>query len=359
MTTFAHRMTRFPHPRHRRWRPVLALAVAATALSLTSSLATSPAGAQFTHYAYVTAQYPDFGGDEDLDYPLEGVDVCVFDGAGFETCGITDFDGEWVAVLPDGGAYGITFSDPEGRILDHSDDFTVGFFIFGVYYNFEFLTLTGSVACDGVQATHWGSPGPDSLALTTGNDVVQLFDGNDTVNGLAGDDRICGGPGKDRIRGGDGLDIIHGGDDVDKLWGDDGIDVIYGGGGSDRIWGGRAGDVIHAGSGSDRVWGGIGNDQLYGMGGQDRMWGEDGVDILQGNSQSDQLYGGAGNDTLRGAKGKDLIYGESGDDQMYGGDNTDLLFGGVGEDYANGQKGKDRPRIPDVSGCWAETTVSC
>lgn len=336
----------------------VALAVAALTALLASSLAVPAADAQFTHFAYVTVQYPD-PEIADTDYRLQGVSVCVTDGQAFETCGTTDADGEWTAVLPDAGDYGITFRDDQGRILDANHEFSVGFFIFGSYYNFEFLTLTGAPACDGQQATHWGTPGRDTPALTNGDDVVQLFAGNDVVSGLEGDDLICGGPGKDRINAGPGEDHIYGGTESDRIWGEDGADLIYGGGGSDQIWGGRANDVIYAGSGADRVRGGIGNDQLFGMGGQDRMWGDEGNDTMQGNSQSDLLYGGPGNDTLRGSKGRDRLYGEAGDDDLFGGFNTDLLVGGTGDDYANGQEGKDRPRVADVSGCWAEVQLSC
>lgn len=127
--------------------------------------------------------------------------------------------------------------------------------------------------------------------------------------------------------------------------------------GSDKLYGFGGNDTIFGRSGTDRMWGG--DDILNGMGGQDTMWGELGNDTMQGNDQSDMMRGGDGNDTIRGTKGKDLLYGEIGNDALFGGDNTDYLEGGPGTDAANGQAGMDNPLVVDISGCDAETQVSC
>lgn len=213
--------------------------------------------------------------------------------------------------------------------------------------------------CDGTVATIDMNTNGGNGSGTAGDDVILGTAGDDVIYGNGGNDKICAGAGRDRVRGGDGDDIIHGGSEVDKIWGDAGNDVIYGDGGSDRIRAGSGADIVWAGSGADRVWGGSGNDTLNGMGGQDTMWGEDGMDILQGNFQSDWLYGGADNDTILGAGGKDKLFGGYGDDELLGGDNTDFLDGGPGTDIANGGRGKDNPLVPNVSGCLAETTISC
>lgn len=194
---------------------------------------------------------------------------------------------------------------------------------------------------------------------TGGDDVILGTPGDDVIRGYGGNDTICGEAGRDYIYAGGDEDVVYGGDDIDRIWGDAGHDVIYGDGGSDRIRGGSGSDTVHAGSGADRVWGGPGHDTLNGMGGQDRMWGEDGNDTMQGNHQSDWLYGGPGNDGIYAAAGKDKIYGEGGNDDMNGGENTDYLDGGPGTDVANGGRGKDNPVVANVSGCIAETRISC
>lgn len=176
---------------------------------------------------------------------------------------------------------------------------------------------------------------------TSGPDVILGTDAVDYIYGFGGDDIICGGAGIDRIFGGDGNDLI------------------FGEGGSDRIYGEAGADVIWAGSGADRVSGGTGDDTLFGQGGQDFMWGDDGNDTMQGNFQTDNMWGGSGDDQLAGAAGKDKLYGEAGNDQLFGGDNTDYLDGGDGMDVANGQRGGDNPLLADVSGCVAETKISC
>lgn len=194
---------------------------------------------------------------------------------------------------------------------------------------------------------------------TEGDDVILGTPGDDVIRGYGGNDKICAGAGRDIVRGGGGDDRIFGGSEIDKIWGDAGHDVIHGDGGSDRIRGGSGSDTIWAGSGADRVWGGPGHDQLNGMGGQDFMWGDAGNDTIQGNFQTDRLHGGDDNDAIYGAGGKDKIYGDGGDDQLFGGDNTDYLDGGAGTDLANGGRGKDNPLVADVSGCVAETRISC
>ena len=47
------------------------------------------------------------------------------------------------------------------------------------------------------------------------------------------------------------------------------------------------------------------------------------------------------------------------DDVMQGNQQSDIINGGDGDDLANGQAGKDNPLVPGVSGCIAETQISC
>ena len=205
----------------------------------------------------------------------------------------------------------------------------------------------------------FGTPGDDVIHGAGGDDLICAGAGDDIVYGGPGNDGLIGSEGRDRLIGGEGHDNLFGGDQIDRLWGNNGHDNIYGGGGSDRIYGGPGQDYVYAGSGADRVYGGPDDDLLFGQGGQDFMWGDDGNDTIQGNFQSDRIRGGAGNDTIRGAEGRDKLYGEEGDDELFGGDNTDYLSGGPGVDMAHGQRGKDNPLVPDVSGCEAETRISC
>ncbi len=81
-----------------------------------------------------------------------------------------------------------------------------------------------------------GSPGPDSLPGTAGNDVICSLDGNDQVDAGAGSDLVFGDRGRDDIAGQDGDDVLLGGGAADRLSGDAGYDFLDGGFGIDTCF---------------------------------------------------------------------------------------------------------------------------
>lgn len=145
----------------------------------------------------------------------------------------------------------------------------------------------GAVFCNGHRATIVGTPGPDQLSGTSGDDVIAALQGNDTIEGRGGDDIICGQ---------DGSDFIDGGKGNDRIFGDSGRDVLRGNDGDDAIVGGAGRDRLSGGGGSDRLRGGSGGDVLLGNGGDDTLIGGYGRDRLSGNPGDDSLDGGAAND---------------------------------------------------------------
>jgi Ca2+-binding RTX toxin-like protein len=94
-----------------------------------------------------------------------------------------------------------------------------------------------------------GTPGPDILNGTSGNDKIFGLGGADQINGKGGNDLICGGTGDDQLNGGAGNDTIKG---------DSGSDQVTGGAGDDVL------DVKDGVSGNDSVNGGAGNDVCTG-----------------------------------------------------------------------------------------------
>jgi Ca2+-binding RTX toxin-like protein len=90
-----------------------------------------------------------------------------------------------------------------------------------------------------------GTPGPDTLVGTRGNDVICGLGGNDRLDGTLGRDVLWGGPGNDQLDGGANEDTVHGGpgNDLFYAW-DWKRDLIDGGLGTDRAW-------VDA---SDRTW---------------------------------------------------------------------------------------------------------
>ena len=93
------------------------------------------------------------------------------------------------------------------------------------------------VRCAGRVATIVGTPGPDRLWGTSGNDVIAALGGRDRVHGREGDDVVCGG---------DGPDHLYGGRGDDELRGQGSRDLLLGIAGDDRLYGGRDAVVTHA-----------------------------------------------------------------------------------------------------------------
>jgi RTX calcium-binding nonapeptide repeat (4 copies)/LVIVD repeat len=90
------------------------------------------------------------------------------------------------------------------------------------------------VLCKGEEATHIGTPGPDSLVGTPGDDVIAGLGGADDIEAGGGRDLVCAGGGGDDVAGMAG---------PDRLFGQDGRDHLAGGPGQDRCNGGPGRDT--------------------------------------------------------------------------------------------------------------------
>jgi hypothetical protein len=88
-------------------------------------------------------------------------------------------------------------------------------------------------SCNGLNVTHWGTSGADTINGTSGDDVIHGGGGNDTIQGGFGNDVICGGSGSDTIGGGSGNDELWGQSDNDTLDGQAGTDECDGSSGVD------------------------------------------------------------------------------------------------------------------------------
>ncbi len=237
-------------------------------------------------------------------------------------------------------------------------------------------------ACLGVVATIIGTPDPEVINGTAGNDVILAGNGDDTVNGLGGNDIICGGNGNDTINGGDGNDLLDGGPGNDALRGEAGVDTVSyasataavtasltanagsGGGGADtfvlveNVTGSAFHDVLVGNAGANVLLGQNGNDRLDGVAGNDDLQGGNGDDLLTGRLGNDRYHGGAGIDTanfsvspaavsaslLAGAasgEGTDLLVQV---ETMVGSAFNDVLTGNNGVNRLDGRGGKDRLR---------------
>ena len=134
-----------------------------------------------------------------------------------------------------------------------------------------------------------GTPAPEALDGTVGNDRILGFGGDDRLTGEAGNDCLNGGFDSDQLTG-------NAGDD--RLEGSNGEDVLAGEAGADDLMGQQDADRLDGGAGGDRLWGG---------GGADVMGGGAGTDLLRGQGGNDRLAGGAGPDTLIGGLGNDTF----------------------------------------------------
>ena len=87
----------------------------------------------------------------------------------------------------------------------------------------------GGPLCNGITANVVGTPGPDVLFGTVGNDSIVALEGDDVIFGLGGDDTVCAGAGNDQVWTTWGTDWVSG---------DQGDDIIRTGGGDDKADGG-------------------------------------------------------------------------------------------------------------------------
>ena len=222
---------------------------------------------------------------------------------------------------------------------------------------------------DDIDVDQTGTPDPDLVIGTGGDDAYDLLasadvtgagagndtifggDGNDLIHGAAGDDDIFGGAGDDRLEGQTGNDLIWGGDGDDVITGDQGDDLLNGGAGDDFVQGGSGDDRIAGNSGDDKLVGGRGNDYMLGRDGNDEMdggededimFGGEGDDHMFGGANDDKLWGGSGDDFVAGGVGNDRVAGNSGDDYVKGNTGDDILVGGEGNDTYEGNEGADK-----------------
>jgi Ca2+-binding RTX toxin-like protein len=150
--------------------------------------------------------------------------------------------------------------------------------------------------CQGVPATIVGTPKPDWIRGTAGDDVIVGGWGNDQIYGNGGDDLICAGPSNNDttdsllqdVNGGPGDDTLIGGDSNDVLDGDAGADLVIGRGGDDFVTGSGSTDTLRGGPGADHLSGGEASDDAFGGPGDDS---------LDGNLGENHNNGGKGKDT--------------------------------------------------------------
>lgn len=202
-----------------------------------------------------------------------------------------DFDGDQIVEYADEGIDTIIRSVGNNYVLEN---------------HIENLTITGSV--------QWG----------VGNDLNNVITGNAADNnliGLAGDDIIYGDAGDDTLQGEADNDILYGGAGNDALFGGTGADLMVGGTGDDYYEVDDIADVLveNANEGNDRVYSSIswtlganferlalvGNTHINATGNSldNGLWGNAGNNILTGSAGNDYLEGGAGNDVYIFNKG--------------------------------------------------------
>lgn len=234
----------------------------------------------------------------------------------------------------------------------------------------------GAVAgtCEGIAATHLGTPGDDVLTGTDGDDVLVGLGGDDTITGLLGNDVICGDEGSDRLAGMAGDDRILGGLDSDAggdvIWpgvGDDYVDlgldpltcddfsvpadtVVY----SDLLAAGFAGGIradLTPVAGLGFVAEPSGTDQVVVTEAMSVV-GTRSADVLTGSPYLDVLVGRGGADEIDGAGGDDALFADlldtdvdptaDGPDHIEGGAGSDLIVLGQAGGTAEGGDDADR-----------------
>lgn len=177
-----------------------------------------------------------------------------------------------------------------------------------------------------------GTPNPETLDGSFGDDLISALGADDAVFGKAGNDSISGGSENDYIEGNAGNDLIYGetfSGNTDLIG--IGNDILKGGKGKDSLFGQNGGDLIYGEQGNDFVEGGNNDDIIYGGIGADLLFGDD-LENSPGVSGDDTVYGGDGNDQIFGGRANDFLTGQNGNDQIIGGQGNDILEGGEGED---------------------------
>lgn len=191
---------------------------------------------------------------------------------------------------------------------------------------------------------------------------ADLLDTDTTFKGTPCPELIYGTNGDDNIQGEGGLDILVGFGGNDTLYGGEGSDIIFGGDGDDRI----LLEFSPGSTGSDLAFGGAGNDIIMGIGGWvPIVYGDNPllysavqsvtgvapnsvqlnngfvIEILGADEYARATAADFGSDMIIVRAASAWIYGGGGNDTLVGGDYGDFLFGGEGFDYANGNDGID------------------
>jgi Ca2+-binding RTX toxin-like protein len=200
-----------------------------------------------------------------------------------------------------------------------------------------------------------GTPDPDILRGTNGNNTIYGDEGDDILYGQDGDD-ILGGhqtsqpseagrpdPGKDTFKGGRGKDEIYARDDGVQE------SVDCGEGREDLASFDKGVDMVTNCERLDWTYEVVGNPKCV------KPWDNADVKCINGTKRDDELVGRnnpdvrkvdlirsrGGNDTLRAGRGFDGLAGEGGDDTLYGGPGDDGLFGDHAAEALVGDEGSD------------------
>ena len=177
-----------------------------------------------------------------------------------------------------------------------------------------------------------GTPGPDRM---------QASEGDDTLWGDAGDDRLEGGDGVDALNGDDGDDIITDLNGDDNIKGGRGNDAINAGPGLDLLLAGQGNDFVVAGSDPKETFAGGGDDFVIAGDSADTVFGDAGDDWIEGGDQADLLQGEHGDPFQAGRVGDDVIDGNGGNDEYDSEGGDDIQIAGTGTERMEGMIGFD------------------
>jgi Ca2+-binding RTX toxin-like protein len=192
----------------------------------------------------------------------------------------------------------------------------------------------------------FGTPEPDILNGSSGNDfmfgrggpdILKGFDGSDEMFGQGGGDRLLGGSGYDLLNGGVGSDALNGGGAENDYffgpnWGKDSItDTTTS---ADRIF--FRSDI----DGGVFVTDNLIIDLQFGVGpeartagGTNRINWEDTFNTVISGNGDDHIQGNASANLITGAQGADTMFGGGGDDQIVAidGSTSDTVNCGEGD----------------------------
>ena len=216
----------------------------------------------------------------------------------------------------------------------------------------------------GAASIEWaqGNAGGDTFNAASQSARVYIYGmgGNDTLTGSAFGDFIDGGEGGDSLAGDDGIDTLIGGNGDDTLNGGDGVDVLIGGAGADTLIGGNGDDTLLVDNADLSITGAAGFDSLF-------VTSDTGVTLdlalasiewAQGSVLGGDTLNASGNSAntfLYGWGGADRLMGGSGNDYIAGGADDDILSGGAGNDTMIGEGGVDR--YVYTASTWGSDTI--